>query len=374
MKHRNLPDPISLRSLLLKSIILFLAANLIFAALRPLPLLGQLSAYNTLFPGRVRLPYADKPDLAYNLSLFSLEAMFASHELAREKDFNEYRVILIGDSSTWGYLLKPEETISALINAESQTTPDGMTIRAYNLGYPTMSLTKDLLMLSRGMAYRPDLIIWLVTLESFPDDKQLASPILQHNPGLLQELVANNMLDVDPNDLGLIIPSFWEQTIIGQRRALADIIRLQLYGVLWSATGIDQYYPEKYELPQADLEADESFHGLQAAPLNPQDLALEALAAGAQMVGEVPLLIINEPMYISQGENHDIRYNFFYPRWAYDQYRQVMLELSQQNGWDYLDLWDLVPPGEFTNSAIHLTPAGEMMLAEKVMDAILSDK
>ncbi len=63
---------------------------------------------------------------------------------------------------------------------------------------------------------------------------------------------------------------------------------------------------------------------------------------------------------MSSGKNSDLRYNFFYPRWAYDQYRALLGEQAQAAGWHYLDLWNLVPETEFTNSAIHLTPAGEV--------------
>ncbi|MBK6646055.1 MAG: hypothetical protein IPG44_09930 [Anaerolineales bacterium] len=50
-----------------------------------------------------------------------------------------------------------------------------------------------------------------------------------------------------------------------------------------------------------------------------------------------------------------------------------MTTLSQQNGWTYVDLWDIVPANEFTNSAIHLTPAGENMLAENLAPYILEN-
>ena len=77
-------------------------------------------------------------------------------------------------------------------------------------------------------------------------------------------------------------------------------------------------------------------------------------------------MLINEPMLISVGENSDLRYNFLYPRWAYDQWREMMLARAEAGGWNYLDLWNIVPADEFTNSAIHLTPAGESMLAGRV--------
>ena len=58
--------------------------------------LGTLSLYNTLLPGRERLPYGEQPAQSYNLSLYNIPAMMASHTLARPKAADEFRVIFIG--------------------------------------------------------------------------------------------------------------------------------------------------------------------------------------------------------------------------------------------------------------------------------------
>jgi len=369
------PDRRSVARVVAKALALFVALNLAFALANSpanggLAALGRLSLYNALWPGRARLPYGDDPARAYNLSLYSLEAMFASHELSRgAKPADEFRVLLIGDSSTWGWLLKNEDTLAGLINAMDLTTADGRTVRAYNLGYPIMSLTKDLLLLSYAMRYQPDLIAWLVTLESFPADKQLDHPIVRHNAPVVRALIADYRLRADPNDPSFVNPSFLDGTLVGQRRALADWLRLQAYGALWGATGIDQHYPDAYEPAQRDLEPDESFKGMAPPSLPEQALAFDVLDAGIGMAAEagVPMLIVNEPILISQGRNSHIRYNFFYPRWAYDQYREFMrrrlLPATTAGGVYYLDAWDLVPQHEFTNSAVHLTPRGSRMLA-----------
>jgi len=363
---------ISLPRLLLKTLLLFVALNLAFAGTNALPALGRLSAYNRLFPGRPRLPYGDDPTLSYNVTLFNLEAMFAAHRIsAAPKPADEYRVVLIGDSAVWGFLLTPQQTLDAYLNAARLTLPDGRTVRAFNLGYPTLSLAKDLLILQRALQYQPDLIIWLTTLESFPHNKQLASPIVQHNPQAIRPLIPAYDLPIAPDDPAFVQPTFWERTLIGRRRALADLLRLQVYGVLWAATGIDQYYPESYPLRATDLEPDSSFYDL-ADPLTPDDLAFDLLRAGIEMAADVPVLLVNEPMFISDGQNSDIRYNFYYPRWAYDQYRRLLAEQAAQQGWNYLDLWDAVPNDQFTNTAFHLTPAGSALLAEKIGEAILT--
>ena len=356
---------------LVKALVLFVLANLLFALVYPLPGLGRLSAYNVLFPGRQRLPYGDNPSRAYNVSVLNVDAMFASHELnAGPKPAGEFRVLLIGDSSTWGWLLKPADTLAAQINRAGLRTQDGRQVRAYNLGYPIMSLAKDLLIIDRAMSYQPDLVIWLVTLESFPADKQLFHPLLQHNPAAERSLIARYGLKLDPNDPQFVTPNLWDRTLVGSRRDLADLLRLQLYGVLWAATGIDQDYPAQYEPAAIDLEADNTFHGLQPPTLQTSDLAFDELQAGVQRIGKTPLLIVNEPILISNGKNSDVRYDFFYPRWAYDQYRTLMANQAQAGGWNYVDLWDLLPMQEFTNSAVHYTPTGAQTLAAQLLPRI----
>jgi hypothetical protein len=359
------------RNVILKAALLFLIANLSFAACYPMQTLGRISAYNSLLPGRLRLPYGDNPERAYNLSLYNLEAMFASHEIdSAPQNPGEYRVILIGDSATWGFLLPVEQTLAAYLNRSELELSSGRQLRVYNLGYPVMSLTKDLLILDYAMRYQPDLIVWPVTLESFPYDKQLYPPLLQNNPGPVQHLIRSYHLNLNADDQAFVQPTFWDRTIVGSRRPLADLLRLQLYGVMWAATGIDQDIPITYTLRMEDLPADVSFHNLQPPHLSENDLAFDVLAAGITVAGDVPVLIVNEPMFISQGENSHIRYNFYYPRWAYDDYRRMLAEKSSASGWYYLDLWDLVAPDQFTNSAVHMTPVGVEQFAANLVRAI----
>jgi hypothetical protein len=300
--------------------------------------------------------------------------MFASHCISgAPRTPNEFRIVLIGDSATWGYLLSIEHTLSANLNAAALLTPDGRHIQVYNLGYPVMSLTKDLLLLSYAVNYQPDMIIWLVTLESFPYDKQLFSPLLQQNPQPVRELIENSGLSLSFQDLIEIKqPSFWDRTLIGSRRTLADLFRLQLYGLMWAATGIDQDIPASTPAPSQDLTNELSFHNLQPSVLHESDLAFEILDAGIALAQPTPVLIVNEPVFVSQGLNSDLRYNFYYPRWAYEGYRALMREKSAQYGWFYADFWDSIPSSEFSNTAIHLTPSGSRqfsaLLAHTIQD------
>lgn len=357
---------IRLFPLLVKTALLFVLFNLVFLVLRDVPI-AKVTLYNFLFPGRERFPFGETRE-SYNLSLFNLDAMFASHVLAgAEKAPDEYRVLLIGDSSVWGTLLTPEQTLVGQLNQRA-VNACGRMVRAYNLGYPTISLTKDLMILEQAKQYQPNLVIWLTTLEAFPQDKQLTSPIVANNTERVRDLITTYHLPLDPNDPALVKPSTWEQNFVSQRRAVADLLRLQFYGALWASTGIDQVYPKNYDRAQTDLEASDEFHGLKSLE---NALAFDVLDAGMTVAPN--MLLVNEPMLISNGLNSDIRYNFFYPRWAYDEYRQLLEEHAAARNWSYLDLWDLVPAAEFTNSAIHLTPEGESLLVEKIAEAIQTE-
>jgi hypothetical protein len=198
---------------------------------------------------------------------------------------------------------------------------------------------------------------------------------VQNNATRIREFAGWYQLPFDLNSGELNDESFWDKTIIGQRRELADLIRLQLYGVLWEATGIDQYYPESFTPAQRDLLADDHYYQFEERELNSSDLAFKVIDTGKYFCGDATkLIIINEPIMISTGEHSDIRYNFYYPRWAYDQYRSLIHHASQSYGWEYYDLWDIIPENEFTNSAIHLTPTGESILANAIKDILVGDQ
>jgi hypothetical protein len=332
--------------------------------------LGKLSLYNHLFPGRDRFPYSDDPQHSFSLSLFNLDANFASHMLSAPGEHTgEYRVFILGDSSTWGTLLTPRETLTGQLNNLDLSTAGGLPIRFYNLGYPTLDLSKDLMLLDSALKFNPDMIVWLVTLESFPTDKQLSSPIVIHNADRILDISKDYQLHMNENAIGLERKSYWDRTLFGQRRDLADLLRLQLYGVMWGITGIDQYYPSDYTKAARDLPADTSFHDWEMGEMDSDDLAFEIIEAGREMAGNRPLLLINEPILISSGVNSDLRYDFYYPIWAYDQYRQQLFEFCGDKAFSCLDLWDAVPEKEFTNTAIHLTPEGVGLIINSVAEA-----
>ncbi|MCU0498880.1 MAG: SGNH/GDSL hydrolase family protein [Anaerolineae bacterium] len=347
----------SLIRAIIKAAVLFVLIHLAWGIFDLTPRLGAITFYNGLIPGRERLPYGEDP-AAYNLSLADMGAMFASHRLAQPKAPDEYRVVLIGDSSTWGILLRPEQTYAGQLDALKLIAADGRRMRFYNLGYPTLSLLKDLMILDQALAYQPDQVIWLTTLQSFDRSRQFDSPITRQNPTQAGRWLSFEAEVRDP-------------TLIGQRRAIADWLRLQLYGVMWGITGVDQVYPVTYTPAQTDFEVDLRWNAFASPqPLGETELWFEALRLGVTRAGPVPIAFVNMPILISTGVNRDLRYNAYYPRWAYDHYRALYAQIADEEGWQYLDLWDLIAPTHFTDTAVHLSPEGAAILSDRLLDLL----
>ena len=88
--------------------------------------------------------------------------------------------------------------------------------------------------------------------------------------------------------------------------------------------------------------------------------------AGIRRAGDIPVLIINEPMLVSSGENSEIRYNYYYPREAYDSWHEALRARAAEADWNLLDLWDVLEISDFTNSAIHYNAEAASLLADRV--------
>lgn len=356
--------------IMVKAAGMFVVFNLIFASFDLWPSMAKLSVYNSIVPGRRRLPFGSDPQRSYNLTITQLDVMVASHEIAgEEKQPDEFRVLVLGDSAVWGFLLQPGETLPALVDAADYHTLDGRRIRAYNFGYPTMSLTKDLLLLSRGMEFDPDLIVWFLTLESTWRDNQIA-PLVQFNPDATRTLILERHLNLNPDDARFRPTSFWQRTIIGQRRELANAIRLQFYGLLWASTGVDRYIPTAEAREIREPSVDLNYHGTLPGELQEDQLSFDVLSAGAALAGDVPVLLINEPIYIDESMGDGQYYNAAYPRWIYDEFRERLRARSEREGWTLLDLWDRLPSEAFKDSTVHYDAGAAKSLASFLAEYI----
>jgi hypothetical protein len=362
MRHEIRPT-----RLLLKALCLFVLLNLVYGLIE-LPN-GTVSGYNAVFPGRTRLPFGIVGD-PYTVAVDDVDVLFASHRIAAPRVSNEYRVVLMGDSSVWGEGLGAFQVISEQWNQMDVGCGNRM-IRTYNLGYPHPSVVKDLVILDKALEYEPDLVIWFVTLNTLIS--QRLNPFLAANRGRTVSVLDSYDLSFKQGKkLAENEPRFFEKTLIGQRSSLARGIKLQLLGFIWAATGADTNTLAEDDPPDYAIDDDIRYRGMEP----PQDISkllfFDALSAGQDMAGSTPVLIVNEPMYIAPGAETKVRYNAGYPRWVYDQYRAAMAARAQADGWTYLDLWNAIPPEYFLDASLHLGADGERLLVEKINPALLS--
>lgn len=360
----NSTSEIKMTRLIAKILVFLILINIGCFLISYLPI-GKLSLYNWIFPGRLRLPFGENPTKSYNLTINNLDAMIASHEIAgTPKNERKFRVFLIGDSSIWGFLQQPADTLAEILKHKNLQRGN-REVEIFNLGYPSLSVFKDVLVLEKTLKFQPDLVIWFVTLESLNNNEQLSTPLVSNNWSAVNQVIQKYDLDFDFRE-----DDIFERTLIKQRRNLADLLRLQLFGVMWAATGIDQEYPESIIPALRDFENDPTYKGYTGLKITKDDLALEIIKQVIRKNRLTDFVVVNEPILIAQGTNSDIRYNFYYPRWAFDQYREIFKSFAEDNGIKYCDLWNSIPENLFTNSAIHLNKEGELLLADKICGII----
>ena len=351
--------------LLVKASINFGFINLSFALLDP-PV-GSLSIYNWLIPGRLRFFLGNRRTSI--VAVGNLDALFNSHVVSgAPKSSTEYRVFVVGDSQTEGATLAPAQTLTEQLN-NNGIMACGQKIKFYNLAFPYPFVVKDFLILNRSLKYKPDLIVWMLTTDSLIPSKALDF-LTNGNPEITIETL--HQYHLDRYTEGITYNSgFLERTIASQRRYLASLTLLQLYGPAWAATGSD-YQVAPYEPLGIDLQSGQNFNSYQPPKLPPPIFALDVLGEAHKMIGNMPVLVVNEPIYMPPGKNSEIRYNSDYPRWAYDQYRQLLKAFVIQSGWNYLDLYNLIAYNEFTDTTLHLNSDGEAKLSKSLVPEIVN--
>lgn len=350
-----------------KALALFVLVNVLYGLVQPR--VADVSAYNRFIPGLERMPFGVSTD-PYTLTVDNADAMFAAHAISAPKPANEFRVVVVGDSSVWGEGLSVEETLTGQWNSLGLVC-GGRSMRFYNLGYPHPSILKDLIFLQETQTRQPDAIVWLITLNTLMNQSRL-HPFIRENRGRALQIMDAYQIPFAPRaELEKHPPTFFDDTLLGQREFLARWLKLQTLGLVRSATGTDTVVaPEGYEPLPHDLKKNPNYRDLTPGTDLRPSLLLEALAAGNDLAGGVPVVLVNEPIFVANGQNSEIRYNDLYPRWAYDQYRELVA--AQATAWSYLDLWNIIPSEYFTDSPMHLNAQGEQLLAEAITPTLLA--
>ncbi len=169
--------------------------------------------------------------------------MLASHVVSGGKSDQDVSVFLLGDSSIWGTLLTNEETLASqlqqMIHEDGSTSSDS--IHVYNLGYPTTSALKDLVILDQAMQYQPDTVIWFVTLNSLIKNAHLDAPVLTNNPEKTNAVIAKYQLGIKPLDT----TTYWER-LSSTNVAISMIASICNCWPHVGFNGIEPIYPAEY--------------------------------------------------------------------------------------------------------------------------------
>jgi hypothetical protein len=323
-----------------------------------------ISIYSALELKRGRFPISTSSPVDNALDVGDLDAMFSSHIVSNPKTPDEFRLLVLGDSAQWGIGLTPQQTIPGQLDLLNITCTN-YKVRVYNLSFPRSSATKDLMILDKALQFKPDMIMWFVTLYTLMPKTRMDHTLISQNAAEFYNLA--HRFDFLPS--GYQPPNLLEQ-IHDQNRALFRITRYQVGALLQLSTGLDQI-PGPPEILPNELTRETTFEGLKPPILRQSQVSLDQVEDFYILAGHIPVLLVNEPMQILREEvNSDIRYNSYYPRWVYDQYRRFLSEAAVQNSWNYLDLWDSLPAADFTDTPLHLNPEAQHSLAEMLAPSI----
>ena len=369
MNPHQLPSSASTARIFIKAIILLFILNLVCLGLnfKPIAALTQFNTWWLVGHGRSRL--VSKSD--FQNGQLPIDSLLATHEIAyNQKKPEEYRVVVLGDSTAWGQGLLDEETFSGQLTA-ANLVASGKHIVAYNLGYPSADIIAMMITLDAAMKYQPDLIIWFVTAYSFNNDATgvTTNEFASLNHARLEQLAETyhmqSWLDsrMPPEPAWRKYFAFYDQgTVAVWLGSLfypfvpTDVgntgRRVATEPVTAKSTDPKDVPPGFYPMPN------ESWNFVTIG----QELATRSNAK---------LLLINEPtLVLRNNPNAATTYSNIYARAYYNYYREAFSDYCTTHRIWCVDLWDVVPPADFMDSERHFDGNGWSLTVNRVIDTL----
>ena len=309
-----------------------------------------------------------------------LDVLFAAHQIAQPKAPDEYRVVVLGDSAAFCLYCSVADAIPQALTDLGQTI-DGKPVRAYNLAYPGPDWLKDVLILKHALEYQPDAIVWLVTAKGSSDQPTPAQP----DAHLFTRLNADELPDLQRR-YGFTVwelaqfadaDAWYQSSILAKGGRLRDWLNLMARTLHRALIEPGKDLTREYLLPGEPVtqrpmkfpaEITSELPGYGTLPNSRWELLLTGQRL-AQEAG-VPLLLVNEPIYLASGPHSDVNYNSDYERAVYDRFRTALASFTREHGLRYLDLWDQLPPEEFSNTALHYNLQGNQHIAREIMQEL----
>ena len=137
---------------------------------------------------------------------------FRGATLSSNKADGEFRVLCLGDSVTFGHCLADGQTWVDAFNRAATRRLAGRTVTAINAGVPGYATAQELdLLLSEGLAAKPDAVILQVCFNDVPD-------MINTAPGMISG-VPMNFVSTDSNHWSGVVRAI--QSIVMKRRLKA---------------------------------------------------------------------------------------------------------------------------------------------------------
>lgn len=304
-----------------------------------------------------------------------LDPLLRQHEICWRERTGETRVILLGNSAVFGFPLPAEQSVAGRLNA--QFTAEHLPAHVFNLGWVFTYQIRDALILHQALAYRPDVIVYALTLA----DMMHVAPAFYPSPLVrFFEINADSVASLSAAPPPGLAEPFALYRPVGERavwRIAAE--RLRQVGYLThtaaerhadrlarrlGATPRPRRAPVTRSAAAYDcaetLRSNETFY----ADFERWN-ALEYLAAIRAQSGQ-SVLVVNWPVAREpQGDCYNRRYGVA----LLDTYNRWLAAECARLGLSYLDLHDLLASDEFLDS-LHVTPEGQARIATHVATAL----
>jgi hypothetical protein len=310
-------------------------------------------------------------------TVYWLELLLRQHELCWRSptSANEARVALFGNSAVYGFPLPVEKTFGALLN--EHFAANDIPARLFNLAFVNGYQLRDAVILRESLPYRPDVIIYALTLTEFvhraPFPYTAIAQFFKINGRALRALED----DAPP---GLSEPigryhSWLAQPGItnwptDQLRETGAFVRL---GVHASAEAFVERLHLPVDRPSAREAARQSQYDCQLTrarcAADFKDWRQWNILAYLQELHEtrgVEILIVNWPIAHEPVEDC---YSVRYTDAAVAQFNTWLADEVRERGLDYVDLHDLLPADDFVDS-VHVTAAGHERVAGAIAQAL----
>ncbi len=127
--------------------------------------------------------------------IFWLPLLLRQHELCWRPLLRpaERRIVLLGNSAVLGFPLDVEKTFGGLLNRHFAER--GIPAHLYNLGFVTTYQVRDVLILHEALAYKPDVIVYPLSLDDLahiaPMPYAMLVQFFDSNRAAMSELIAD---------------------------------------------------------------------------------------------------------------------------------------------------------------------------------------